>query len=77
MKAQWQQVLDHMKKHGSIDSEEAEREYGILRLHKRIIYLKLQGYNITEEKRTKVDRWGKEYKWPVYLLSDEDTGDSV
>ena len=77
MKAQWEIVLDHLKKYGSIDSQEAERLYGIPRLQIRIIYLKSQGYNITEELRTKVDRWGKEYKWPAYLLASDDREDSI
>ena len=72
MKAQWEIVLDHMKKYGSIDSEEAERLYGIPRLGLRIIYLKSQGYNITKELRTKVNRFGQEYKCPAYLLSSDD-----
>ena len=71
MKPQHQLVLDHLKKHGSISSDEAEKEYGITRLIHRIIYLRIQGYNITEEWRTGEDRWGKPYLYKVYLLSDE------
>ena len=77
MKAQWQQVLDHMKKHGSISSLEAFTEYGIERLSPRITYLKSQGYNITKELQTRINRFGREEKCPVYLLSDKDTGDCV
>lgn len=77
MKAQWEIVLDHMKKYGSIDSEEAVRLYGIPRLYKRIIYLKSQGYNFTEELRTKVNRWGDEYKCRAYLLSNNENGSTT
>ena len=71
MKTQWQKILDHMKKHGSISSFEAEKEYGITRLTLRIMYLKGQGYNITEEIRTREDRWGKPYQYLAYVLRED------
>lgn len=68
MKAQHQIVLDHLEKYGSISSSEAEKKYGITRLHHRIMYLRNQGYNITEEWRPREDRWGKTYPDLTYVL---------
>lgn len=72
MKPQHQIVLEHLKKHGSISSYEAEQEYGIMRLTRRIIYLRMQGYNITEELRAREDRWGEAYPYLAYVLSNDD-----
>lgn len=71
MKPQHQLVLEHLKEHGSISSFEAEKEYGITRLTLRIMYLKGQGYNITEEIRTREDRWGKPYQYLAYVLRED------
>jgi hypothetical protein len=69
MESQHQIVLDHLKKHGSISALEAEREYGITRLIHRIIYLRNQGYDITEETRTRENRWGEDCRYKAYVLS--------
>ena len=71
MKAQHQIVLEHLKEHGTISSSEAEKMYGIPRLRNRIIHLKFQGYNITEELRTKENQWGETYQELVYVLSPD------
>ena len=68
MKTQHQLVLEHLKKYGSISQSEAEKEYDIRRLHLRIIHLRMQGYNITEERRPKVTNFGLSYKELTYVL---------
>jgi hypothetical protein len=69
MKTQSQNVLDHMKKYGSISSLEAEKEYGITRLIHCIIRLRSQGHHITEEMRIREDRWGKTYHVKTYVMN--------
>ena len=72
MKPQHQIVLEHLQKYGSISSYEAVKEYGINRLNQCIIYLRIQGYNITEELRTRENRWGEATPYKAYILLSDD-----
>ena len=56
--SQCNQIIDYMKKHGSITPLEAVQHIGCLRLSGRIFDLKKAGYNITSEMETVPTRDG-------------------
>ncbi len=45
-KSQSEMILDHIRRHGSINPLQALRNYGCLRLSARICDLKQRGFNI-------------------------------
>lgn len=61
-----QKILNHLKEHKKITSYEAFEKYRITRLSARIHDLREQGHNITSDMI-----YGKEYKYAVYRLEDE------
>lgn len=63
------QVLDYMKREGSIDQLRAFRDLSILRLGARIYDLKQAGIAITGEMQTRKDENGKTKQWKVYRLA--------
>lgn len=63
------QVLEYMKKHGSIDQLRAYEELKILRLGARIYDLKKAGIAITGETESRKDENGKTKRWKVYRLA--------
>lgn len=68
---QTQQILDHMKRCGSITPLEALREYGCMRLGARIWDLKRMGHRIRSEIVTDVNRNGEAVRFAQYTLEDE------
>ena len=64
MKTQNEMVLDHLRKHGTINLATAYYEYGIGALHSRISELRERGHVIETERSTIKNRQGK--KIPAY-----------
>ena len=69
---QCQQVLDYMRKFGSITLFEALRDLGCMRLASRISDLRGQGYPIGRRMKTMKNRYGKDVSFAEYYLIEED-----
>lgn len=71
MKAtQCEKILRHLKDFGSITSQEATQEYGIMRLASRINDLRRQGVMIVSETATGKNRYGETTHYAVYRLGE-------
>lgn len=68
-KTQWQDVLDHLNKYGSISSMEAWSKFHITRLAAVIWTLRRRGYNIVTEDCTGRNEYGV-YTYANYRLED-------
>lgn len=66
--AQWQIVLDHMRKYGGITSNEAFVKYGITRLSDVIFKLREKGYVIDTVPQCNKNRFGKKCHYALYKL---------
>lgn len=66
--AQWQIVLDHMRKYGGITSNEAFVKYGITRLSDVIFKLRKKGYVIDTVPQCNKNRFGKKVHYALYKL---------
>lgn len=66
--AQWQIVLDHMRKYGGITSNEAFVKYGITRLSDVIFKLRERGYVIDTIPQSSKNRFGKKVHYALYKL---------
>lgn len=66
------QLLNHIKKIGSISSKEALEKCGIIRLSKRIEDLKKRGYLIKEWCDTAINSNGKVVRFKRYALVSEE-----
>lgn len=69
--SQSKQILEYMKKHGSITSIEAVRHIGCLRLSGRIFDLRQEGYPITTDMEVVPTRNGGKTTVAVYRLVEE------
>lgn len=68
---QKEQILSHLKEHGSITSWDAIMEYGVTRLSHHIYCLRNEGF-IIPDKRIQVNtRLGKTTNISKYTLRDE------
>ena len=67
---QCQRILRHLKDYGSINSLDAMREYGILRLASRIHDLRRMGYKITSTTVSKKNRYDETTHFKVYRLGE-------
>jgi hypothetical protein len=68
---QKEQILTHLKEHGSITSWDAIMEYGVTRLSHHIYCLRNEGF-IIPDKRIQVNtRLGKTTNISKYTLRDE------
>lgn len=65
---QCEQVLQHMKEHGSISSIEAFFNYGITRLSARIWELKRDGYDIETDLVTIKSEKGAKKQYARYKI---------
>lgn len=65
---QKQEVLQHIKRYGSITSMEAFEKYGITRLS-AIIYILRREYEIVTIMRTSINRYGNEVNFAEYRLA--------
>lgn len=67
---QCERILRHLKDFGSITSQEAMQEYGIMRLASRINDLRRQGVAILAETKTGKNRYGEPTRYAVYSLAE-------
>jgi hypothetical protein len=71
MKTQNEMVLDHMRKHGTINLVTAYNEYGVMALHSRISDLRQAGHTISTISHTQKNRFGKNVQVFDYKLVKE------
>lgn len=69
---QAQRVLEYIKTFGSITQLEALKDLGVMRLASRISDLKKQGYPITSEFDTVMNRFGEPCQIKRYNLQEVD-----
>ena len=62
-------ILWHLQNVGTLTRAQAMSEYGIIELPARIVELKKLGYNITSERGTSVNRFGKIH-FNIYKLAE-------
>ena len=60
-------ILWHLQNVGTLTRAQAMSEYGIVELPARITELKKLGYNITSERGTSINRFGK-VRFNIYKL---------
>jgi hypothetical protein len=68
MTSKTEEVLKHLKIHGSITSLEAIELYGATRLSSIIFTLRKRGYAIDTERQGMVDRYGRAVNYGRYVL---------
>lgn len=69
--SQSMQIIEYMKKHGSITSLEAIQHIGCTRLSGRIYDLREKGYNISSNMEAVPTRTGEKTMVAVYRLESE------
>lgn len=69
---QSQQILNHLREHGSITPMTALAEYGCMRLGARIYDLKACGHQINTTIENKVGRNGKQVRYARYWMKTEE-----
>lgn len=67
---QCEMIIKYLKDFGSITTYESFIELGITRLASRIVDLKNQGYEFSEEWITKNNRYGKAVSFKKYSLKE-------
>lgn len=68
MKAQTKLILDYMEQHGSITALQAVQDLGVTRLSARIWDLRNDGYKISREMQTSLNRYGDKVTFGVYRI---------
>ena len=68
METQTKQILEHLKKYGSITSKQAFILYGCTRLSARIYDFRKLGYNIFTIDRMGGTRYGTHCRYAEYVL---------
>lgn len=68
---QKQQVMEYIRRYGSITTLQAIDDLGILRLGARISELRKQGYNIAATVEKGKNRNGEETRYHRYFLADK------
>lgn len=71
MKTQNEMVLEHLRKHGTINLNTAYIEYGVMALHSRISDLRERGHLIETCRHTVKNRFGKNISAVDYKLIKE------
>lgn len=71
MKTQNEMVLDHLRKHGTINLKTAYNEYGVMALHSRISDLRAKGHLIATCRHTVKNKFGKKISAYEYKLIKE------
>ena len=61
-------IEQHLKEKGSITTWEAYEIFGITRLSDKIYQLRKNGYNISSNNTTKVNRYGHKVTFSTYRL---------
>lgn len=69
---QCQEILNYIKREGSITPLSALREFGCMRLASRISDLKRQGYPIARKMETSKNKAGKSVRYARYRLVESD-----
>ena len=72
--SQAQRVIDYIEENGSITQLQALNDIGVMRLASRISELKKQGYSITSELVTVVNRYGEKCRVIKYCLGSAKNG---
>ena len=68
---QCHQILDYIRKYGSITQLEAIRDLGCMRLAARISDLRRQGYPIGRRMKTCKNRDGRDVSFAEYYLEED------
>lgn len=68
MKAQTKLILDYMERNGSITALQAVQDLGVTRLSARIWDLRNDGYEISREMQTSLNRYGDKVTFGVYRI---------
>ena len=68
---QCQQILEYMRRFGSITQLDAIRDIGCMRLASRINDLKDQGFAIGRRMKTSKNRYGKNVSFAEYYLEED------
>jgi len=74
MKGSKPRIIQYMKEHGSISSQDAFRDLGITRLSARIKELRDMGYDISTIMVDGKNRYGEDVRFGVYVLKGEPDG---
>lgn len=68
---QCEMIIKYLNEKGSITTYESFIELGVTRLASRIVDLKNQGYEFSEEWVTKKNRYGKPISFKKYILKEK------
>lgn len=71
-KSQTEDVLEYLKKHGSITSMQAIKKFGATRLSAIIYVLRGRGYQITTEPFLVTTKYGRKTRPARYILQKEE-----
>lgn len=74
MKGSKPRIIQYMKEHGSISSQDAFRDLGITRLSARIKELRDMGYDISTIMVDGKNRFGEDVRFGVYRLNYKGSG---
>lgn len=69
MTPQAEQLLEHMKKHGTLTQIEAYEQYGCFRLASRIHEIRMAGIGIESELKKGKNRYGVDCRYAEYRLA--------
>ena len=64
-------ILDYMREHSGITSNDAFREFGVTRLSARIFDLRKLGYDIQTVMMETTTRFGEHCRYGKYVLKEE------
>lgn len=67
-----QQILEHLKEHGSITPLQALNQYGCMRLGARIYDLKACGHDIRKTMESHTNNQGQEKRYARYWMYGEE-----
>ena len=68
-------IIEYMKKHNGITSQDAFKDLGVTRLSARIKELRDKGYDIDTVMIDGVNRYGEPVRYGLYKLKGEPNGD--
>ncbi len=71
MKGSKVRILDYMRKHRGITSQDAFKHLGVTRLSARIKELRELGYNISTIMVDDFNRYGEPVRYGLYKLEDD------
>ena len=74
MKGSKPRIIEYMKKHKGITSQDAFKDLGITRLSARIAELREMGYDIDTLMIDGTNRYGEDVRYGLYVLKGEPNG---